>query len=89
MLLCFCAAQVTIPGIRPLETLHNALSLRQLDAFLGFVTSAASFRAAGEEDEDVAAAAAAAASKGNKAKKTPPPLLDLLSRENSQSRIEC
>ena len=29
-----------MPGIRPLETLHNALSLRQLDAFLGFVTSA-------------------------------------------------
>ena len=26
--------------VRPLETLHNALSLRQLDAFLSFVTSA-------------------------------------------------
>ena len=29
-----------MPGIRPLETLHNALSLRQLDSFLGHVTSA-------------------------------------------------
>lgn len=28
-----------VPGIRPLETLHNALSLRQLDSFLGYVTS--------------------------------------------------
>ena len=26
--------------VRPLETLHNALSLRQLDAFLSFVTAA-------------------------------------------------
>ncbi|XP_059094246.1 inositol hexakisphosphate and diphosphoinositol-pentakisphosphate kinase-like isoform X3 [Tigriopus californicus] len=31
---------VCSPGIRPLETLHNALSLRQLDLFLGYVTSA-------------------------------------------------
>eukprot|EP00095_Tigriopus_kingsejongensis_P003820 maker-scaffold278_size225338-snap-gene-1.22 protein:Tk03820 transcript:maker-scaffold278_size225338-snap-gene-1.22-mRNA-1 annotation:"inositol hexakisphosphate and diphosphoinositol-pentakisphosphate kinase-like isoform x8" len=30
---------VCSPGIRPLETLHNALSLRQLDSFLGYVTS--------------------------------------------------
>ena len=30
----------SMPGIRPLETLHNALSLRQLDSFLGHVTSA-------------------------------------------------
>ncbi len=29
-----------MPGIRPLETLHNSLSLRQLDSFLGYVTSA-------------------------------------------------
>ena len=29
-----------MPMVRPLETLHNALSLRQLDAFLSFVTSA-------------------------------------------------
>ena len=28
------------PGVRPLETLHNSLSLRQLDSFLGYVTSA-------------------------------------------------
>merc|ERR1712215_588285 len=28
------------PTIRPLETLHNALSLRQVDAFLDHVTSA-------------------------------------------------
>ena len=28
-----------MPGIRPLETLHNALSLRQVDSFLGYVTS--------------------------------------------------
>jgi len=30
-----------MPGIRPLETLHNALSLMQLDGFLGRVTGAA------------------------------------------------
>ncbi|XP_064471577.1 inositol hexakisphosphate and diphosphoinositol-pentakisphosphate kinase 2-like isoform X4 [Ornithodoros turicata] len=30
---------VTVPSIRPLETLHNALSLHQLDQFLGKVTS--------------------------------------------------
>jgi len=35
-------AQVTMPGIRPLETLHNALSLRQLDGFLARVTGASS-----------------------------------------------
>ncbi|CAH2073470.1 unnamed protein product, partial [Iphiclides podalirius] len=29
-----------VPAIRPLETLHNALSLRQLDAFLERVTAA-------------------------------------------------
>ena len=29
----------TIPSIRPLETLHNSLSLRQLDLFLQRVTS--------------------------------------------------
>lgn len=29
-----------MPAIRPLETLHNALSLRQLDAFLERVTAA-------------------------------------------------
>ena len=28
------------PTIRPLETLHNALSLRQVDTFLDHVTSA-------------------------------------------------
>ena len=27
-----------MPNIRPLETLHNSLSLRQLDAFLEYVT---------------------------------------------------
>jgi len=31
---------IGMPNIRPLETLHNALSLRQLDSFLSFVTSA-------------------------------------------------
>ncbi|XP_077562013.1 inositol hexakisphosphate and diphosphoinositol-pentakisphosphate kinase isoform X19 [Haemaphysalis longicornis] len=31
---------VSVPSIRPLETLHNALSLHQLDQFLGKVTSA-------------------------------------------------
>ncbi|XP_077483139.1 inositol hexakisphosphate and diphosphoinositol-pentakisphosphate kinase isoform X13 [Amblyomma americanum] len=30
---------VSVPSIRPLETLHNALSLHQLDQFLGKVTS--------------------------------------------------
>lgn len=30
-----------MPAIRPLETLHNALSLRQLDAFLERVSSPA------------------------------------------------
>merc|ERR1719282_1065273 len=30
---------VGMPSIRPLETLHNALSLRQLDAFLEYVTA--------------------------------------------------
>jgi inositol-hexakisphosphate/diphosphoinositol-pentakisphosphate 1-kinase len=29
-----------VPPIRPLETLHNALSLRQLDAFLERMTTA-------------------------------------------------
>jgi inositol hexakisphosphate/diphosphoinositol-pentakisphosphate kinase len=29
-----------MPSIRPLETLHNALSLRQLDFFLEYATSA-------------------------------------------------
>nr|CAD7256131.1 unnamed protein product [Timema shepardi] len=33
-----------VPPIRPLETLHNALSLRQLDAFLDIMTSAPLFR---------------------------------------------
>ena len=30
---------VGMPSIRPLETLHNSLSLRQLDAFLEYVTA--------------------------------------------------
>ncbi|KAL0099636.1 hypothetical protein PUN28_019798 [Cardiocondyla obscurior] len=33
-----------VPPIRPLETLHNALSLRQLDAFLEMMTTAPLFR---------------------------------------------
>ncbi|VEN46325.1 unnamed protein product [Callosobruchus maculatus] len=33
-----------VPSIRPLETLHNALSLRQLDSFLDRMTSAPLFR---------------------------------------------
>merc|ERR1719323_2697068 len=33
-------SQKVTPGVRPLETLHNSLSLRQLDSFLGYVTSA-------------------------------------------------
>ncbi|XP_067003920.1 inositol hexakisphosphate and diphosphoinositol-pentakisphosphate kinase 2 isoform X3 [Anabrus simplex] len=33
-----------VPPIRPLETLHNALSLRQLDSFLELMTSAPLFR---------------------------------------------
>ncbi|XP_011301706.1 inositol hexakisphosphate and diphosphoinositol-pentakisphosphate kinase isoform X13 [Fopius arisanus] len=33
-----------VPPIRPLETLHNALSLRQLDCFLEMMTSAPLFR---------------------------------------------
>ncbi|XP_076479158.1 inositol hexakisphosphate and diphosphoinositol-pentakisphosphate kinase isoform X3 [Bombus vancouverensis nearcticus] len=33
-----------VPPIRPLETLHNALSLRQLDSFLEMMTSALLFR---------------------------------------------
>ena len=33
-----------VPPIRPLETLHNALSLRQLDAFLEVMTSLPLFR---------------------------------------------
>ena len=33
-----------MPPIRPLETLHNALSLRQLDCFLDMMTSAPLFR---------------------------------------------
>jgi hypothetical protein len=28
-----------MPSVRPLETLHNALSLRQVDAFLEYVTA--------------------------------------------------
>ncbi len=48
----FRAAQVTMPGIRPLETLHNALSLRQLDSFLGFVTSASFIPPDSSDDAD-------------------------------------
>ncbi|XP_019865972.2 inositol hexakisphosphate and diphosphoinositol-pentakisphosphate kinase isoform X2 [Aethina tumida] len=33
-----------VPPIRPLETLHNALSLRQIDAFLDHMTAAPLFR---------------------------------------------
>ncbi|XP_043280973.1 inositol hexakisphosphate and diphosphoinositol-pentakisphosphate kinase 2 isoform X10 [Venturia canescens] len=33
-----------VPPIRPLETLHNALSLRQLDSFLDMMTNASLFR---------------------------------------------
>lgn len=33
-----------VPPIRPLETLHNALSLRQLDTFLEHMTAAPLFR---------------------------------------------
>ncbi|XP_033336725.2 inositol hexakisphosphate and diphosphoinositol-pentakisphosphate kinase isoform X22 [Megalopta genalis] len=33
-----------VPPIRPLETLHNALSLRQLDSFLEMMTTAPLFR---------------------------------------------
>ncbi|XP_032684406.1 inositol hexakisphosphate and diphosphoinositol-pentakisphosphate kinase 2 isoform X20 [Odontomachus brunneus] len=33
-----------VPPIRPLETLHNALSLRQLDSFLDMMTSVPLFR---------------------------------------------
>lgn len=45
--LCFIAAIEGcggVPPIRPLETLHNALSLRQLDSFLDVMTSAPLFR---------------------------------------------
>jgi hypothetical protein len=45
--LCFIAAIEGcggVPPIRPLETLHNALSLRQLDSFLEVMTSAPLFR---------------------------------------------
>jgi len=45
---CCCLAQLLLPGfgedgtpnIRPLETLHNALSLRQVDGFLEQITAA-------------------------------------------------
>ena len=33
-----------VPPIRPLETLHNALSLRQLDVFLEVMTGVPLFR---------------------------------------------
>jgi len=33
-----------VPPIRPLETLHNALSLRQLDSFLEMMTTAPLYR---------------------------------------------
>ena len=33
-----------VPPIRPLETLHNALSLRQIDTFLEQMTAAPLFR---------------------------------------------
>lgn len=33
-----------VPPIRPLETLHNALSLRQIDAFLERMTAAPLYR---------------------------------------------
>lgn len=33
-----------MPPIRPLETLHNALSLRQLDSFLEMMTTAPLYR---------------------------------------------
>lgn len=33
-----------VPAIRPLETLHNALSLKQLDSFLDRMTTAPIFR---------------------------------------------
>lgn len=33
-----------VPPIRPLETLHNALSLRQLDSFLDMMTTAPLYR---------------------------------------------
>ena len=34
----FAGVSVGMPNVRPLETLHNALSLRQLDAFLEYVS---------------------------------------------------
>lgn len=44
----FCSLAIEgfggVPPIRPLETLHNALSLRQLDSFLEMMTSAPLFR---------------------------------------------
>ena len=87
-----------MPGIRPLETLHNALSLRQMDSFLGFVTSA-TFQPPSPSPDTVTADAAPP----SPAPKTPPSTpvsgaaqrsqrmrsmvqpLDLLSRETSKS----
>ena len=37
----FLALSVGMPSIRSLETLHNALSLKQLDAFLHYISTTA------------------------------------------------
>ena len=38
--ICVAVGEDGTPSIRPLETLHNALSLRQVDTFLEQITNA-------------------------------------------------
>ncbi|XP_071747742.1 inositol hexakisphosphate and diphosphoinositol-pentakisphosphate kinase 2 isoform X10 [Lepeophtheirus salmonis] len=72
------AVSATMPTIRPLETLHNALSLRQLDEFLGYITSA-NFKTPSTSPP----LRSSFSSKSNLNSRPPPPPLRFMSPANS------
>ena len=69
----FAESQKVTPGVRPLETLHNSLSLRQLDSFLGYVTSA-NFKAPNQSPPLRLSSGGSSSGGGNGRHPPPPPL---------------
>lgn len=70
-----------VPAIRPLETLHNALSLKQLDSFLERVTSS-SFRISLQAISKLSSSSSA--SSGNSSSSSQPSALPIVSPSNSE-----
>eukprot|EP00096_Caligus_rogercresseyi_P004245 TRINITY_DN1843_c0_g1_i6.p1 TRINITY_DN1843_c0_g1~~TRINITY_DN1843_c0_g1_i6.p1 ORF type:complete len:1151 (+),score=271.91 TRINITY_DN1843_c0_g1_i6:86-3538(+) len=75
------AVSATMPTIRPLETLHNALSLRQLDEFLGYITSA-NFKTP-STSPPLRSSSGGSSSKNKANTRPPPPPLRFMSPANS------